>query len=99
MMEADSGHDDNDDRIDCTDLVKMDFIDQFSVEAGLSFSNTEKDFEGGLFDGGGEVRFLQEGTDLSPGATVLVFMRVIVRMRVGVWTVFVRSFDKEAGTG
>jgi hypothetical protein len=26
-------------------------------------------------------------------------MRVIVRMRVGVWAVFVRGFDKEAGTG
>jgi hypothetical protein len=30
---------------------------------------------------------------------VLVFMGVIVRMRVGVWAVFVRGFDKEAGTG
>jgi hypothetical protein len=99
MMEADSGHDDIDDRIDCTDLVKMDFVDQFSVEAGLGFSNTVKDFKSGVFDGGGEVRFLQEGTDLSPGATVLVFMGVIVRMRVGVWAVFVRGFDKEAGTG
>jgi hypothetical protein len=27
MMEADGGHDDIDDRIDCTDLVKMDFVD------------------------------------------------------------------------
>ena len=51
MMEADSGHDDIDDRIDCTDLVKMDFVDQFSVEAGLGFSNTVKDFKSGLFDG------------------------------------------------
>ncbi len=99
MVEADGGHDDIDDRIDCTDLVKMDFIDQFSVEAGLGFGNTVKDFKSGVFDGGGEVRFLQEGTDLSPGATVLVFMRVIVRMRVGMWAVFVRGFDKEAGTG
>jgi len=99
MMEADGGHDDIDDRIDCTDLVKMDFVDQFSVETGLGFGNTVKDFKSGLFDGGGEVRFLQEGTDLSPGATVLVFMRVIVRMRVGVWAVFVRGFDKEAGSG
>jgi hypothetical protein len=41
---------------------------------------------------------LEEGTDLSPRATVLVFMRVIVRMRMGVWAVFVKSFDKEAGT-
>jgi len=79
--------------------MEMDFVDQFSVETGLGFGDTEKDFEGGLFDGDGEVRFLQEGTDLSPGATVLVFMRVIVRMRVGVWAVFVRGFDKEAGTG
>jgi hypothetical protein len=77
----------------------MDFIDQFSVKTGLGFGDAVKDFEGGLFDGGGEVRFLQEGTDLSPGATVLVFMRVIVRMRVGVWAVFVRGFDKEAGSG
>jgi hypothetical protein len=77
----------------------MDFIDQFSVKTGLGFGDAVKDFEGGLFDGGGEVRFLQEGTDLSPGATVLVFIGVIVRMRVGVWAVFVRGFDKEAGTG
>ena len=98
MMEADGGHDDIDDRIDCTDLVEMDFVDQFSVETGLGFSNTVKDFKSGVFDGGGEVRFLQEGTDLSPGATVLVFMGVIVRMRVGVWAVFVRGFDKKAGT-
>jgi len=99
MMEADGGHDNIDDRIDCTDLVEMDFIDQFSVEAGLGFGNTVKDFKSGVFDGGSEVRLLQEGTDLSPGATVLVFMGVIVRMRVGVWAVFVRCFDKEAGTG
>jgi hypothetical protein len=99
VVEADGGHDDIDDRIDCTDLVKMYFVDQFSVETGLGFGNTVKDFKSGVFDGGGEVRFLQEGTDLSPGATVLVFMRVIVRMRVGVWAVFVRGFDKEAGTG
>ncbi len=98
-MEADGGHDNIDDRIDCTDLVKMDFVDQFSVETGLGFGDAVKDLEGSLFDGGGEVRFLEEGMDLSPGATVLVFMRVIVRMRVGVWAVFVRGFDKEAGTG
>ena len=42
---------------------------------------------------------MQEGTDLSPGATVLVFMRVIVRVRVVMGIVFVRGFDKEAGTG
>ena len=101
MVEADGGHDDIDDRIDCTDLVEMDFIDQFSVEAGLGFGNTVKDFKSGVFDGGSEVRLLQEGTDLSPGATVLVFMRVIVRITVGVgvWAVFVRGFDKEAGSG
>ena len=99
MVEADGGHDDIDDRIDCTDLVKMDFVYQFSVETGLGFGNTVKDLEGGVFDGSRKVGVLQEGTDLSPGATVLVFMRVIVRMRVGVWTVFVRGFDKEAGTG
>jgi hypothetical protein len=99
MMEADSGHDDIDDRIDCTDLVKMDFVDQFPVETGLGFGNAVKDFKSGVFDGGGEVGFLEEGTDLSPRATVLVFMGVIVRMRVGVWAVFVRGFDKEAGTG
>ena len=99
MMKADGGHDNIDDRIDCTDLVKMDFVDKFSVEAGLGFGDAVKDLEGGLFDGGSEVGVLQEGTDLSPGATVLVFMGVIVRMRVGVWAVFVRGFDKEAGTG
>ena len=99
MMEADGGHDNIDDRIDCTDLVKMDFVDQFSVETGLGFGNAVKDLEGRVFDGSREVRVLQEGTDLGPGATVLVFMGVIVRMRVGVWAVFVRGFDKEAGTG
>ena len=99
VMEADGSHDDIHDRIDCTDLVKMYFVDQFSVKTGLGFGDAVKDFEGGLFDGGGEVRFLEEGMDLSPGATVLVLMRVIVRMRVGVWAVFVRGFDKEAGTG
>ncbi len=99
MVEADGGHDNIDDRIDCTDLVEMNFVDQFSVEAGLGFSNTVKDFKSGVFDGGGEVRFLEEGTDLSPRATVIVFMGVIVRMRVGVWAVFVKGFDKEAGTG
>ena len=99
MMEADGGHDNIDDRIDCTDLVKMDFVDQFSVETGLGFGNAVKDLEGGVFDGSREVGVLQEGTDLGPGATVLVFMGVIVRMRVGVWAVFVRGFDKEAGTG
>lgn len=31
MMDADGGHDNVDDRIDCTDLVKMDFVDEFSV--------------------------------------------------------------------
>ena len=77
----------------------MDFVDQFSVEAGLGFSNTVKDFKSGVFDGGGEVRFLQEGTDLSPRATVIVFMRVIVRVRVVMGIVFVKSFYKEAGTG
>jgi len=98
-VEADGGHDNIHDRIDCTDLMEMDFVDQFSVETGLGFGDTEKDFEGGLFDGGGEVRFLQEGTDLSPGATVLVFMGVIVRVRVVMGIVFVKSFYKEAGTG
>jgi hypothetical protein len=77
----------------------MDFVDQFPVETGLGFGNAVKDFKSGVFDGGGEVGFLEEGTDLSPRATVLVFMGVIVRMRVGVWAVFVRGFDKEAGTG
>jgi len=99
MVEADGSYDDIHDRIDRTDLVKMDFVDQFSVKTGLGFGDTEKDFEGGLFDGGGEVRFLQEGTDLSPRATVLVFMGVIVRVRVVMGIVSVRSFNKEAGTG
>jgi hypothetical protein len=99
MMEADGGQDNIDDRIDCTDLVKMDFVDQFSVETGLGFGDAVKDLEGSLFDGGSEVGVLEKGTDLSPGATVLVFMRVIVRMRVGVWAVFVRGFYKEAGSG
>ena len=99
MMDADGGHDNIDDRIDCTDLVKMDFVDQFSVETGLGFGNTVKDLESGVFDGRREVGVLQEGTDLGPGATVLVFMGVIVRVRVVMGIVFVRSFDKKAGAG
>jgi hypothetical protein len=99
VMEADGSYDDIHDRIDCTDLVKMDFVHQFSVKTGLGFGDAVKDFEGGLFDGGSEVGVLEEGTDLSPRATVIVFMRVIVRMRVGMWAVFVRGFDKEASTG
>ena len=99
MVEADGSHDDIDDRIDCTDLVEMDFVDQFSVETGLGFSNTVKDLEGGLFDGGSEVGVLEEGTDLSPRATVFVLMGVVVRVRVVMGIVFVRSFDKKAGAG
>jgi hypothetical protein len=45
------------------------------------------------------VGVLQEGTDLSPRATVFVLMGVIVRVRVMMGIVFVRSFDKKAGTG
>lgn len=99
MMDADGGHDNIDDRIDCTDLVKMNFVDKFSVEAGLGFGDAVKDLEGGLFDGGSEVGVLEEGTNLSPRATVLVFMRVVVRVRVVMGVVFVRGFYKEAGAG
>jgi hypothetical protein len=99
VMEADGSYDDIHDRIDCTDLVKMYFVHQFSVKTGLGFGDAVKDFEGGLFDGGGEVGVLQEGTDLSPRATVLVLMGVIVRVRVVMGIVFVRSFNKETGTG
>ena len=99
MMEADGSDNDIHDRIDCTDLVKMDFVDEFSVKAGLGFGDAVKDLEGGLFDGGSEVGVLEEGTDLSPRATVLVFMAVIVRVRVVMGIVFVRSVYKEAGTG
>ena len=98
-MDADGGHDNIDDRIDCTDLVKMNFVDKFSVEAGLGFGDAVKDLEGGLFDGGSEVGVLEEGTNLSPRATVLVFMRVVVRVRVVMGVVFVRGFYKEACTG
>jgi hypothetical protein len=98
MMDADGSYDDIHDRIDRTDLVKMDFVDEFSVKTGLGFGDAVKDFEGGLFDGGSEVGVLEEGTDLSPRATVLVFMGVIVRVRVLMRIVFVRSFNKEAGT-
>ena len=98
-MEADGSHDNIHDRIDCTDLVKMDFVDEFSVKAGLGFGDAVKDLEGGLFDGGSEVGVLEEGTDLSPRPTVLVFMRVIVRVRVVMGVVFVRGFYKKAGTG
>jgi hypothetical protein len=99
VMEADGSYDDIHDRIDRTDLVKMDFVDQFSVKTGLGFGDAVKDLEGSLFDGGSEVGVLEEGTDLSPRATVLVFMGVIVRVRVVMGIVFVRSFYKEAGTG
>ena len=99
MMDADGGHDNIDDRIDCTDLVKMNFVDKFPVEAGLGFGDAVKDLEGGLFDGGSEVGVLEEGTNLSPRATVLVFMRVVVRVRVVMGVVFVRGFYKEAGPG
>jgi hypothetical protein len=98
-MEADGSYDDIHDRIDCTDLVKMYFVHQFSVKTGLGLGDAVKDFEGGLFDGGSEVGVLEEGTDLSPRATVFVLMGVIVRVRVVMGIVFVRSFDKEAGTG
>ena len=94
-MDADGGHDNIDDRIDCTDLVKMNFVDKFSVEAGLGFGDAVKDLEGGLFDGGSEVGVLKEVTNLSPRATVLV----VVRVRVVMGVVFVRGFYKEAGPG
>ena len=99
MMDADGGHNNIDDRIDRTNLVKMDFVDEFSVKAGLGFGDAVKDLEGGLFDGGSEVGVLQEGTDLSPRATVFVLMGVVVRVRVVMGIVFVRSFYKEAGPG
>jgi hypothetical protein len=98
-MEADGSNDDIHDRIDCTDLVKMDFVDQFSVKPGLGFGDTVKDFEGGFFYGGSEVGVLEEGTNLSPRATVFVVMMVLVMVGVGMGIVFVRSFNKEAGTG
>lgn len=98
-MDANGGHDNIDDRIDCTDLVKMNFVDKFSVEAGLGFGDAVKDLEGGLIDGGSEVGVLEEGANLSPRATVLVFMSVVVRVRVVMGVVFVRGFYKEAGTG
>jgi hypothetical protein len=56
-----------------------------------------KDFEGGLFDGGSEVGVLEEGTNLSPRATVFVVMRMLV-MRVVMRIVFMRGFDNETGT-
>jgi len=98
-MEADGGDNDIHDRIDCTDLEKMDFVDQFSVKPGLGFGDTVKDFEGGFFYGGSEVGVLEEGTNLSPRATVFVVMMVLVMVGVGMGIVFVRSFNKEAGTG
>jgi hypothetical protein len=77
----------------------MDFVYKFSVETRLGFGDAVKDLEGGLFDVGSQVGVLEECTDLSPRATVLVFMRVIVRVRVVMGVVFVRGFYKEAGTG
>lgn len=96
-MDADGGDDDIDDRIDSADLVKMDFVDQFSVKACLGFGDAVKDFEGGLFDGGSEVGVLEEGTNLSPRATVFVVMGMLV-MRVVMRIVFMRGFDNETGT-
>jgi len=98
-MDADSSDYDIDDRIDCADLVKMDFIDEFCVETGLGVGDAVKDFEGGLFDSGIEVRVLEEGSDLSPRATVFVVMMVLVMVRVVMGIVFMRGFNKEAGTG
>jgi hypothetical protein len=95
-MDADSSDYDIDDRIDCTDLVKMDFVDQFSVKTGFSFCDAMKNLKGGVFDRRSEVRVLEEGSDLSPRATVLVFMRVIMMVVMGI--VIVRSFHKEAST-
>jgi len=97
-MDADGSDNDIDDRIDGADLVKMDFVDQFSVKTSLGFGNTVKDFEGGVLDGGSEVGVLEEGANLSPRATVLVFMGVIVMVGVVMGIVFVRGFDKESGT-
>jgi hypothetical protein len=99
VMYADGSYDDIHDRIDRTDLVKMDFVDQFSVKTGLGFGDAVKDIEGSLFNGGSEVGGLEEGTDLSPRATVFVLMGVIVRVRVMMGIVFVRSFNKETCTG
>jgi hypothetical protein len=96
-MDADGGDDDIDDRIDRADLVKMDFVDQFSVKTGFGLCDAMKDFEGGLFDGGSEVGVLEEGTNLSPRATVFVVMRMLV-MRVVMRIVFMRGFDNETGT-
>ena len=96
-MDADGGDEDIDDRIDSADLVKMDFVDQFSVKTGLGFGDAVKDFEGGLFDGGSEVGVLEEGTNLSPRATVFVVMRVHV-MRVVMRIVFMRDFHNETST-
>ena len=98
-MEADGSDNDIHDRIDCTDLMKMDFVDKFSVKTGLGFGDAVKDFEGGVFDRRSEVGVLEEGTDLSPRPTMLVFMRVVVRVRVVMGVVFVRGFYKEAGAG
>jgi hypothetical protein len=98
VMEADGSDYDIDDRIDRADLVKMDFVDQFSVKPGLGFGDAVKDFEGGLFYGGSEVGVLEESSDLSPRATVFVFMRLLVSVRVVMGIVLVRGFDKEART-
>ena len=99
VMEADGSGDNIHDRVDRTHLVKMDFVHQFSVKAGLGFGDTVKDLEGGVFDGGSEVGVFEKGTDLSPRATVFVLMGVIVGVRVVMGIVFVRSFDKKAGAG
>jgi len=96
VMEADGSYDDIHDRIDRTDLVKMDFIDQFSVKTGLGFGDAVKDLEGSLFHGGSEVGVLEEGTDLSPRTAVIMTMFILVMMVVGV---IVRGLDKEAGAG
>jgi hypothetical protein len=96
VMEADGSYDDIHDRIDRTNLVKMYFVDQFSVKTGLGFGDAVKDLECGVLDGGSEVGVLQEGTNLSPRATVFVLMGVIVRVRVMMGIVFVRSFICQA---
>jgi hypothetical protein len=68
------------------------------VETGLGFGDAVKDLEGDLFDGGSEVGVLEEGTNLSPRATVFVVMMVLVMVGVVMRIVFMRGFDNEKGT-
>ena len=59
VVDSGGGTDKIHDRVDCTDLVKMNGLDWYSVELGLGFGYVLKHGEGGVADLGIEFRFLE----------------------------------------